>query len=300
MRVFWAAVVLSLVLHFFVLPPLMHIIALENAARAHSRPVQVTLRPVRPRISVAPLPRATPKPAPKLAPKAPPKPPPVAATKLRPRPVPPKSAAPAPPVAPRTPPITDVPPPARKPIDVPPPAGRPVVMAGGSGSGPAIAAQTPGGSAGRSGVVPNGPTGQGTGQPVAPTPTPTPTPAPAPPSTPSPAPTPTSTPSPTPVPSPSPPPAPSGPTREAECLDAGKIKIPPALRQQVMKTSMRVKFDVSENGATLDVFPMSSTGSKELDDIAVSQMKTWKWQPALQDGVPVRSSQKARVEFDIQ
>lgn len=67
-----------------------------------------------------------------------------------------------------------------------------------------------------------------------------------------------------------------------------------------MQATMRVKFEISESGDTIDVFPMSSTGSKELDAIAVEQMKAWKWQPALRDGVPVRSSQKARVEFDVQ
>lgn len=315
MRLFWAALALSLLIHLFLVPAFWRALTESPAPPAHrAHRVQVTLRAPQPTPPPAlarptPTPASTPRPAP--TPVAHPTPVPVAT----PRPTPRAQQTPPPrPVA--TPiPIRDVPPPVRALQNVSPPAtaptrpsepaGRPSIIAASPGrsGGPVVPAAPTVGAAGRAGVVPTAPSGRGYGESTAVTPPaqpPVAAPMPTPPPAPRPTPTPTPTPAPTPPPAPTPTPAPVGPTREAECLDAGKIKIPPSLRQQVLSTSMRVKFEIGENGDTIDVFPMSSTGSRELDAIAVEQMRTWKWRAALRDGVPVRSSQKARVEFEVQ
>lgn len=296
MRVFWAAVALSIVLHFLVLPVLMDTLTFMNAAQARQR-VRVTLRTLRPvprpvEVKPAIKPRPTPKPSPRPTPRP--------RASVAP---PPKAAAPQP----RTP--APVAPPRRippRPVDVPPAASRPTVVAAGPGTGGPRVSQGADGVPGTPGATGDQRNVKASPTPVVaagvatPSPTPVAVPVPTPTPTPTPAPTPTPLPSPSPSPSPTPAATPSGVTREAECLDSGKIKIPPALRQQVLQASMRVKFEIAETGATVDVLPMSSTGSKELDAIAVEQMKAWKWRPALRDGVPVRSSQKARVDFEIQ
>ena len=44
---------------------------------------------------------------------------------------------------------------------------------------------------------------------------------------------------------------------------------------------------------------ISSSGSEQVDDIAIDTLRRWKFKPALLDGKPVDSSRKIRVEFQV-
>jgi TonB family protein len=114
-----------------------------------------------------------------------------------------------------------------------------------------------------------------------------------------------STPSPSPSPSPSPPPPPppppprAGPTREAIAVSAPTPLIPHSLRMQNIRSSVRVRFDITAGGSC-SVTLLTSSGNSELDAMTLETLQRWQWEPALKNGAPVFSVQRVRIEFLVE
>jgi periplasmic protein TonB len=103
----------------------------------------------------------------------------------------------------------------------------------------------------------------------------------------------------TPPPLPSQPPAVPGPTGPGVPLaDNPKPVIPRELRQQSLKLKIKVKFVINEDGSCTATL-IESTGNTELDASTLETLSRWRWKPATEDGVPVTSSQKFDVDFEV-
>ncbi len=128
-----------------------------------------------------------------------------------------------------------------------------------------------------------------------------PTPAAAPPVQPVPAPASQPTaPKPATIP-PAPPAAPPAqPDQPAQVLADSQVKpeIPDDLRDSDLDAQFRALFTVHPDG-TADVKMVSSTGSNELDQLAMQAAREWKFRPALHDGRPVESYLRLYVEFQV-
>lgn len=179
-------------------------------------------------------------------------------------------------------------------------------------------ATSPGGRPGRTVHVPTGPSGPpgrlpepGTGPgPGWPGPAPAPGPGPSgPPGEPggepggseptSPPPGPVPGPAPGPAPSPSPSPStPSVPDREATPVGRPNIRMPEDLRRNGGKTFVRVEIEVSAEGRT-SVHLLTSSGSPDFDAQIQQRLNEWNWEPATQNGQPVASKQRYKLEFEV-
>ena len=104
---------------------------------------------------------------------------------------------------------------------------------------------------------------------------------------------------PKPEPAPKPEPKRKGPTKEAEPTDEAKPEIPDDLKRGSYKSFVRVKVEVSEDGSFTPILRTSS-GNDELDRRVLDALKRWKWKPALKDGVPVKSTQLFKFEFEVE
>ena len=144
-----------------------------------------------------------------------------------------------------------------------------------------------------------------TGTPAPPGPTPAPTPLPVPTATPMPLPTatplpaPTATPMPaptaTPMPAPTAVPGPSGPAAVETRVDP---EIPDDLRGSQYTVRVRVRVTIAADGSATPTL-RSSSGNPELDNLAISALRKWKWKPALRDGSPVESTQYFQFVFEV-
>lgn len=85
----------------------------------------------------------------------------------------------------------------------------------------------------------------------------------------------------------------------AEPVYSPEPEISPELHEQCFKSCCIAKFLIKADGQT-SVQLLSSSGSSEVDDIAVETLRRWKFKPAQLDGKPVESSRKIRVEFEIE
>lgn len=132
-----------------------------------------------------------------------------------------------------------------------------------------------------------------------PTPKPTPVPTPKPSPTPEPTPKPTPRPTPPPTPEPTPQPTPKGATRDAEATRQAQPDIPDELRQEQFKSYVRARVVVHADGS-FDASLRGSSGNSQIDDLALSALKRWKWKPALKDGEPFESTQYFRFDFEVQ
>ena len=131
-----------------------------------------------------------------------------------------------------------------------------------------------------------------------PTPKPQPTPTPKPQPTPTPRPKPTPRPTPTPRPEPTPTPRPKGPTKDAVATRTVKPDIPDELRDSNFKSSVRVRVDVAADGSSSPSIRAGS-GNAQVDALALSALRKWRWKPALKNGEPVASTQYFRFEFEV-
>jgi TonB family protein len=137
--------------------------------------------------------------------------------------------------------------------------------------------------------------------PTPPTPQPQPQPQPAPVAVPPAKPTPAPAPEPKPTPEPPKPepPKPKGPSKDAEASSQVQPEIPESLKTEQLKTYVRVRVTVEEDGS-FSVTLRTSSGNEEVDRRVLSALQRWKWKPALKDGEPVRSTQLFKFEFEIQ
>ncbi|HWA82479.1 MAG TPA: TonB family protein, partial [Fimbriimonadaceae bacterium] len=94
------------------------------------------------------------------------------------------------------------------------------------------------------------------------------------------------------------PPKPKGPTKDAEPVNEVQPEIPDSLKSQELKTFVRVKVEIAEDG-TFEVILRTSSGKPDVDKIILDSLKRWKWKPALKDGQPVKSTQLFKFEIEV-
>jgi protein TonB len=85
----------------------------------------------------------------------------------------------------------------------------------------------------------------------------------------------------------------------AEPVFAPEPEISAELKEQCFKSCCIAKFLIKADGNT-SVHLLTSSGSDEVDEIAVETLRRWRFRPAQLDGKPVDSSRKVRVEFEIE
>jgi protein TonB len=85
----------------------------------------------------------------------------------------------------------------------------------------------------------------------------------------------------------------------AEAVYAPEPEISPELKEQCFKSCCIAKFLIKKDGTT-SVHILSTSGSPDVDDIALKALRHWKFKPATVNGEPVESSRKIQVEFEIQ
>src|SRR5665213_1398109 len=76
-------------------------------------------------------------------------------------------------------------------------------------------------------------------------------------------------------------------------------EISPELHEQCFKSSCIAKFAIKKDGK-ISVSLVTSSGSQEVDDIALNTLRHWKFKPATLDGQPVDSQRKIKVEFEVE
>ncbi len=122
---------------------------------------------------------------------------------------------------------------------------------------------------------------------------------------------PTETPTPTPRPSAQPTPRPTaqptreatpqrprGMTRQARATRQVKPEIPENLRDEEFRKSVRARVSVSADGG-FEVSLHGSSGNAQMDELALSALRKWRWKPALRDGEAIQSTQSFRIEFEV-
>ena len=100
-------------------------------------------------------------------------------------------------------------------------------------------------------------------------------------------------------PRPETPPAPTGPSKEAEPVDEVKPEMPDELKNGSFKSFVRVKVEIDADGASTPILRTSS-GNTEVDKRVLDALKRWKWKPALQNGMAVKSTQLFKFEFLVE
>ena len=75
--------------------------------------------------------------------------------------------------------------------------------------------------------------------------------------------------------------------------------IPEHLHEQCFKSCCIAKFMVAPTGKTT-VQLVSTSGSSEVDEIALETLRRWKFKPATLDGAAVEGSKKVQIEFKIE
>ena len=122
---------------------------------------------------------------------------------------------------------------------------------------------------------------------------------------PSPAPTPVPAPVPMPIPAPPKvaaipaPPLPHVPVLiPAEPIAQPHPTLPDDLRDTDLQATFRALFTIHKDG-TASVKMVSSTGSPTLDELALAAARQWTFRPATEDGVPVESFCRLKVEFEV-
>jgi TonB family protein len=89
-----------------------------------------------------------------------------------------------------------------------------------------------------------------------------------------------------------------GPTHGPVALYAPSPVIPTYLRDQKLNTNVVIEFFITAQGLVTPRL-LASSGSDELDSIALSTVNKWKFKPAAQDNVPIDSKTRLRILFDV-
>jgi TonB family protein len=85
----------------------------------------------------------------------------------------------------------------------------------------------------------------------------------------------------------------------AEAVYHPDPEIPSELKEQCFKSCCIAKFLIKKDGST-SVHLLSTSGSPDVDDIALKALRHWKFKPATVNGEPVDSSRKIQIEFDVE
>ncbi len=85
----------------------------------------------------------------------------------------------------------------------------------------------------------------------------------------------------------------------AEPVYTPKPEINSELQEQCFKSCCIAKFLIKKDGNT-SVELLSSSGSQEVDDMALVTLRSWKFKPARLDDSPIDSTRKIKVEFEVE
>lgn len=86
---------------------------------------------------------------------------------------------------------------------------------------------------------------------------------------------------------------------DALAVECPQPEIPPSLHEECYKSCCLARFCINHEGKH-EVSLISSSGSDEVDEIALSTLRRWKFKPAMLNGKPVQSVRKIRVEFEVE
>lgn len=89
------------------------------------------------------------------------------------------------------------------------------------------------------------------------------------------------------------------PDREATPVGRPVIKMPDDVRRNGGKTFVRVEIEVSADGRTT-IQLLTSSGSSDFDSLIQQRLQDWQWEPAVQNGRPVASKQRYKLEFEVE
>ena len=95
------------------------------------------------------------------------------------------------------------------------------------------------------------------------------------------------------------PPAKVGPTEDARSVDEVMPNIPDSLLNDDYKSHVLVRVEVAADGSFTPLL-VTSSGNSDVDACVLEALKKWKWKPALQNGIPLASSQRFRFDFEVQ
>ena len=90
-----------------------------------------------------------------------------------------------------------------------------------------------------------------------------------------------------------------GPTHGPVALYAPAPVIPKYLRDQNLKTSVVIEFLITAEGSVTTRL-LDSSGTEELDAIALNTVSKWKFKPAAQNNAPIDSKTRLRIVFEVQ
>jgi protein TonB len=93
--------------------------------------------------------------------------------------------------------------------------------------------------------------------------------------------------------------APLPPTHGAVALSTPSPVIPPYLRDRELKSSVVIEFQITSEGSVTPKL-LGSSGNEELDQIAISTAKKWRFRPAEKDGHPIDAKVRLRIVFEVQ
>jgi protein TonB len=93
-------------------------------------------------------------------------------------------------------------------------------------------------------------------------------------------------------------PRPKGPTRDAEATETVDPEIPDSLKRADFRSFVRVRVEVEPDGRFTPVI-RSGSGNADIDRRVLEALRKWRWKPALRDGVPVRTTQLFKFEFEV-
>ncbi|MBX9948560.1 MAG: energy transducer TonB [Candidatus Obscuribacterales bacterium] len=86
---------------------------------------------------------------------------------------------------------------------------------------------------------------------------------------------------------------------DALAIECPQPEIPASLHEECYKSCCLARFSISHEGKH-EVSIISSSGSDEVDEIALATLRRWKFKPAMLNGKPVQSVRKIKVEFEVE
>lgn len=86
---------------------------------------------------------------------------------------------------------------------------------------------------------------------------------------------------------------------EAQAISCPSPEIPAELHELCFKSCCIARFIIRPDGKS-SVKLISSSGSPQVDDIALSTLQRWRFKPAMLNGRPVQSTRKVKVEFEVE
>jgi len=85
---------------------------------------------------------------------------------------------------------------------------------------------------------------------------------------------------------------------DAMAVECPQPEIPAELAAECFKSSCVARFRIKNDGK-YSVILVSTSGSEQVDEVALSTLRRWRFKPAMLDGKPVDSTRKIRVEFEV-